>query len=189
MPFCVRTCSKPSSKLDLSAPVFCLWPFCSEGANYWEVWQWFCWGVHLCTDNWTWVSKANLCKLSKPERRARTPPAPHALPLLCNAAAGRDHAWTELAAKLTVLSSFMMLSGCNWIQCVAGRRINLELLFLPGLFHEPPQPALHCTLPPWELASFRKYGILHLNSSKKANMNILWLSWYLGNANLIPKSW
>lgn len=99
MLFCASMHSKASLKLDFSAPIFCLWPFCSEGANYWGAWQWFCWGVHLCTDNWTWLSKAYLCKLSKPKQGGRAPL--HAAPpwlMLCTAATGQGHAWAEYPA-------------------------------------------------------------------------------------------
>lgn len=203
MPFCESTCSEPSLKLRPSAPVFCFWPFCSGGANYWAAWRWFCWGVHPCTDNWTWLTKANLREASKPERRARvpcpscvSPSAIRALPMLCNTAAGWDHAWT-----------FLLLS---WQFCVLSRRCQaaVEYSMLQGtegiwssLFHwdsatSPPQPTLHrihpprrCSLPSKNTVFCTWILVKKQMWTKEGNPNILRLSWFLGNANWIPKLW
>lgn len=169
MPVCASTCSKLSLKLDPSAPTFCLWPFCSEGANYWEVWQWFCWGVHLRTDSWTWLFKSNPHKLSKPVESQGSPCTPHrpaALQCCCGSGPCLDRlsCWQFclISRRCQAATEYTVLQGSEWIWSSSspwGSAMNPHGL----LCSKSPSP--------WELAPFKKYGILHLGSSKKANTN------------------
>lgn len=53
--------------------------------------------------------------------------SPHALPLPCRAAAACDHAWTQFAAKLTILPCFTMLPGCYTVCCRAQNKFGAPL--------------------------------------------------------------
>lgn len=118
-------------------------------------------------------------------------PASHGLPLLCRAAAACNHTWTQLLLSW----QFRLVSQCCQAarQCVAGHRINPELLFPPGTLPQAPTAcsALH-PLPRNFLPSKQMVCWILVESqtwTREGNPNILWLSWYLGHANWLPKLW
>lgn len=118
-------------------------------------------------------------------------PASHALLLLCRAAAACDHAWTQSAAKLTILPCFTMLPGSYTVFCRAQNKFRAPL---PTWGSTTSPHSLFCTAtPPQDLTPFKIDGLLYSVESqtwtREGNPIILWLSWYLGHANLLPKLW
>lgn len=115
-----RARSKPSLKLGLSAPVFCLGPFfffrrCQLPRSL----------AMVLLRGASTHPQLNLALPSTSRRGVRA------------AADSQDSAWTEFAAKLTIPPRFIRLSGCHWIHCVcrAQKKFGAPLP-TPGLCHE-----------------------------------------------------
>lgn len=91
----------------------------------------------------------------------------HALPLPCRAAAAYNHAWTQFAAKLTILPCFMMLPGCYTVYCRAQNKFRAPL---PTWDSTTSPHSLFCiATPPQDLTPFKTGGLLY--SSRKPNTN------------------